>query len=325
MSFYAAVSEADGIVGPSIVWTDDHSYIDTNYSEHGALVYNQGFVGVPVPGLIGADSTDGWWLHYRLFSSDDFHIATPLIVLDSTGHRVVTITGTTGYPSLCLYDYQASTYGLTTFSDNGPYQAATTTTIDLHGYKSGSDAKVDLYLDGGASPYCTVTRTGTTSNGIGGVLLSGGGGYQSSSHFCVISEVIIADEDTRGLRAKTLLPAADGYHTDFNGGHADIAAKAQNGMGISTGTTGSLYTFTPTDFGFSSATIKAVVLNLLASTSDSKDLQAVVRRSSTDYLDSTAGCERGVLPKRVVMEVDPVTSSAWAISGLSSEFGVKSV
>ena len=146
----------------------------------------------------------------------------------------------------------------------------------------------------------------------------------TSTWYC--SEVIVTqDESTIGWRLASITPAADGFHTDWQGDFTGVETLG-DGKGISSGTVGDKqsWTFATLPAGVSgSAAVRGVFQNMFASTglAGPPQIAPFTRVSGTDY-DETAFTPSGI--DIVEFAGNPATSAPWTAAELANlEVGVK--
>ena len=156
--------------------------------------------------------------------------------------------------------------------------------------------------------------------------------FNSSAADKYISEVVVADYDTRGWNVVEMFPSSNGAVTGWSGDYTLVdEAFASNIDIMSTDPPNAISTFYGADLpsGPASQDILAVVVAITANVSPDgaiADLQPVLRLSSTNYPGSSLLFDEGVSTRQAVYTTDPSTSLAWVASDVNNlEYGVKAV
>lgn len=147
------------------------------------------------------------------------------------------------------------------------------------------------------------------------------------------SEIIIADEDTRGMKVVTLPPeAAGGTNTAWTGAYTDVDETALNDTDVlSSNTTGQIE-----QIGFSAFSmpsngwdVMAVVVGFRGKDDASgvQQVRASIRSGTTDYNGTTQPMTTSFDGYYHVWTQDPDTGPAdWTIAGVDAlEYGVESI
>jgi len=149
----------------------------------------------------------------------------------------------------------------------------------------------------------------------------------------VYSSIILANEDTRGMRLTQQLPTGAGATSQWGGTYASIDETGINDTdSISTSVIGDVSTFSfpaiPTDFNSSAWVVKAVAAGLRATATPEGDIDVagVVRTASTNYETAALDIPPSYIGKQAIWEVNPNTTAAWTYSDASgAQIGVKAV
>jgi hypothetical protein len=201
--------------------------------------------------------------------------------------------------------------------------------IDIHIVLSDTVGKFELYIDG------TLTATLTTSDTIRTAATTIDRITLRSPNVdtisCYYSGIIVADEDTRGMRLVQRLPTGAGAETDWTGAYTAIDEIGINDADFITSATAnqtSTFTFNDLPSEFNGSPIAAVVVSerVQGSAISPTTLQNVARVGSTDYPDDTEHATTTAYgPAQTVFNVNPATLTEWTASTVNAaEFGVKS-
>jgi hypothetical protein len=148
----------------------------------------------------------------------------------------------------------------------------------------------------------------------------------------IVSEWIVADEDTRDLRVAALSPTADGANTAWTGTYADVDETGVNDADFASSTSANdVETYVMGDIHSSVAgyNVAALVVSMRArrGASGPQNLQGAVRISGTNYTSSSVDAlTTSFAPRRAVFTTNPATSFPWlqaAVNG--AEIGMKSI
>lgn len=144
------------------------------------------------------------------------------------------------------------------------------------------------------------------------------------------SAIIIADEDTRGMRLEQKLPSGAGATTGWTGAYTTVD---ETGIGDTdyawSDTLNALSTFAyPASHADFSAgyNVRAVIAGMRAAApgDGSKKLAGVVRTSGTDYATAALAARTQYGRAQAIWDVNPDTLAAWTVSAASgSQIGMK--
>ncbi|AGH31477.1 hypothetical protein LOKG_00041 [Loktanella phage pCB2051-A] len=143
------------------------------------------------------------------------------------------------------------------------------------------------------------------------------------------SEIIIADQDTRGMKVKTMFGNAAGANSGFTGGYADVSGFVgpQETTAITSDTAGQISTFGLADPLASSAAILGVFINARGTkgASGPQGVNGVLRTGGVNYHSVDKAFE-GILKSRSFSwDVNPATGLNWTTAELTAlEAGVRS-
>ena len=181
---------------------------------------------------------------------------------------------------------------------------------DLHIKDYGSSATVDIYRNGALIASYTGNISVPGLSGFTNVAFKGEGTYGGRGN---VSEVIVADEDTRLMRLKTLAPSATGDTNSWSGSYADIDETTISD-------TDKLYTSTPdadalfnlTNMPSGNYTPLAVKLNTrFVNESSQHGLQQGVKTNGSIYLSDTQQALKYWGNEEVLYNTNPVTGLPW--------------
>jgi hypothetical protein len=144
----------------------------------------------------------------------------------------------------------------------------------------------------------------------------------------VVSEVILADEDTRGMGLSALAPNGAGNYSQWIGDHTETSSDDMATV-VSSGATAEKLSSTLSTFGGPASTaLRAlvVVTNSSARGGVVGDIRNFVRIASTDYNGSALGVTPGLERYTAVWDTNPNTAVLWDTTDFSStEIGIESL
>jgi len=324
MSIRKVAGEPEQFTGSYDGWTASYSSLfDSNYARGNVQVNRTTEAVLTLPSAIVGASENAWvhfsWAFYRTSSWQSYADIWFCRLHDGNGDLVAEIGATNGVPEITVYGTDDSTQtatGSTACVMDQRY------TFDLHVAQSGSDVVAVLYQDGVA--IATATLAGKSARDTQAVHFRGGINYSTIESY--LSEVIVADEDTRSMRLYTLAPTADGAQTDWSGGYADVDETTPDGTEISTTTADATSTFTHA--GGVAGSVRAVAVSAyFRAADDGSDVDAVLRIAGTDYsaaLDADPGLS--LTHGQAIWNTSPATGSPITDSEINgAEFGVVAV
>lgn len=190
----------------------------------------------------------------------------------------------------------------------------------------GADVTMTLYLDGVESRSATAANTAARSAPVKMVMEHDDMVFTSGGDELYYSEIIITDnESTIGWRLTSMVPDADGTHTDWLGDYSALLDYG-DGASISTDVAGEKESWSLSDYaGPSSVTsIRAVVNQVQALSGAESPVTQVTTFTRQDGVDTdvaTAAANGKVL---AAMDINPKTGLPWTLSDLVGiEMGVK--
>ena len=138
--------------------------------------------------------------------------------------------------------------------------------------------------------------------------------YSSTWFSC--SEIIFADEDTRSMSLKTLVPNAAGDTNEWDGAYTDIDEIVLNEIDAIYTTVGDeVQTFGLSDLPAGTFVVKAVKTAYRAIDSAGDfSLQPGIKTNSAVNLESTVTLEYGFTNQHVLYTVNPETTNQWTIA-----------
>ena len=208
----------------------------------------------------------------------------------------------------------------------GPMGANTLRAIDIKIDTTGSNTVFELYSDQ------VLIKSHTAASSLGNPVsifwvMRDLVGFAQETHF-VISEFIVADEDTRDFGLSDMTPDATGNHTAWSGDHVETGAVDLGRLAHVTTTGQKLSSGLSSFAGPASSALKALVVTNYASVRGGTvgDIRNFLRINSTDYDGVAFGVGEAVQPFINVFLTNPDTASDWDTTDFSGvEIGIESL
>lgn len=170
----------------------------------------------------------------------------------------------------------------------------------------------------------------TASTTINRIKMTGGGA--AASNDWTISEMVVADTDTRDFRVAALAPTGNGTNTAWTNDYLNVDETGLDDTDyISGASNGDIETYTAGDIdsSLSTADVAAVVVATRSRRGGTgpQNLQGVVRTNSTNYASSSiSNLSTAFGPAQAIWMTNPDTGSAWTYAQVNGlEIGVKAV
>ena len=191
----------------------------------------------------------------------------------------------------------------------------------------GASGSFELYVGG------TLQSSGSASmtsvNDIAKVRCHSGTTSASNRH--CFSQIIVATTSTVGWKYYLKPPTGNGANTAFTNDYTAVDETTLSDADyITSGVANDVETFTGAALSLGSFIVKAVVVSMRAKNDGVApvNVQAALRRGSTNYFSSNLSINSGFGPALGIFETDPSTGVAWTASDAGSsatEFGAKSI
>ena len=247
-----------------------------------------------------------------------FYVADPRTGLHSkimfresiASNKAIAIRGS--YADLLITSYNGTTHTtLVTATDVLTYDP---TAFDVQLISYGAAGTVNVYANG----VLIATYTGDLT--VCGAASLSCFYFGSASNDEFFSEIIIADEDTRLMRLKTLAPNADGDTNDWTGAYTDVDELEGSDIDkIYTDTDGDDFQCNLTGMPAGSYQVKAVKITARAvDAAGVLGVQLGVKSGGTVNVGSTQEVEGYWTLIERLMSVNPVTGVAWTPTDIES-------
>lgn len=200
-------------------------------------------------------------------------------------------------------------------------------TISIHAVVNSAAGSINVYV------------SGTNRLSSGALDLSGipaldkfrvfGGTISASDFRAWVSQVIMADESTIGMRLRTVPATGAGADTAWTGTYTEIdEAVYSDADFVNSPTADQVELFAQSTTVPTGYVVQAVVVTARAKKGSSgpANLQLAVRSNGTNYFSSSQALDEGYGAHFNVWETDPATSADWTTSAANAiQFGVKSI
>lgn len=270
------------------------------------------------------------WLHLDYYADDSWATNYNMVEIRSSTYGVVARLRVTGYQSVIAEVYDGANWvGFGTYNAFANFNPST---VDIYLSIAPSGGQATWYYNGGlVGTYTGDTQGYAATSIIDNIRFLTNNNYNDT---CAISQVIVADEDTRGMKVATLAPSGAGALSDWTGTFADVDETAPSDLDyISTSAANTGELFTMTDLSSTAQNgyeVKAVVQSARASKglTGPQNLQYYMYSNGTvNPSPNIAGLTNNfaTMPQ-YVWATDPSTGSAWTIPNVNNlQAGFKSI
>ncbi len=251
------------------------------------------------------------WYHYRMAAAGSFSTYNTIkifTVQDGAGDELAFIEA---YDSFMRASANGDTV-VVGVSGGPALLAGATIMVDVKVTVTTTDVSIDVYTNSALVTSATAANTG------GKGVASSFGFMNPNGWDYYVSEVIIADADTRGLRLTRLNPTAAGNYTQWAGGFSELGDDSLTTAAVS-GTVGNrvssvLATYSGSD----------VISSVVASIRGSLSVGAVggvsnsLRIGTTDYDGVVIPLAPASAPYATEWTADPSDSAAWTAAKVNA-------
>lgn len=223
-------------------------------------------------------------------------------------------------------DWKCQYWNGSTFIDVGsPFQITSTglNTWDFE-FLPGSTGVFRLSLNNSSIPLVSVSNFSAAVNNF--AIVDVGNPYQTLTY---VSEVCLADFDTRGVKVASYRPTGNGFHTDGTGTFSDVNSVTRTDTtGIGLPASGNRKTFTKNNLIASGMVIDTAIINAATAVTGGvvTNARGLIRRAGTTVTTGNIAPAPGfgLTPRSVELSVDPTTGSRWLLADFNnSEFGLE--
>lgn len=187
------------------------TYRDTKYSR---CALNMGLKSIYTPEWTPISSL---WMHFHIFNSNSA-IWYKLGFRKSGTDAFIGMYYTSGTSSVRLYKYDGTTYTALVTSDITPFTSSSSNIVDIQVSSYGSNGTINAFVNGQLACSYTGDIAVLSQTTLDYAIFE----CPHSSYLYYLSEVIIADEDTRGMHLSTLIPNAAGDQNQWTGAYTDV-------------------------------------------------------------------------------------------------------
>lgn len=197
-------------------------------------------------------------------------------------------------------------------------------TIDIHAVVNSASGSIKVYLSGTERiDSGTIDLSGITS--LGKVRFYGG----VNTYYSYVSQVIVADESTIGMRLFTVPVTGAGATSSWTGTYTEIDeiiyADADFINSASVNQVSTFATTVPSLTGYQTKAI-AVTARAKCGASGPQNIEMALRSAGTNYFSSNFALDAGYRAFCNVWNTDPATAGAWAGAAVTAaQPGVKSI
>jgi hypothetical protein len=270
---------------------------------------------------------DSLWVHFAITDGAGVTGATdvkPMVLANAAGTELFRVNWSSSGGTMSLEYWNGSAWAT----------AGSSFTINANTAVQHCDLNV---VGNSASGSCQLLVAGTTRASATGVDLSAvksitkhrSYGIGSSTSAQALSQVVVADESTVGMRVLTRYPNGAGANSDWTGTYADVDELVYSDadfLNSATANQVSMFTQTgPTITGYSVRAV-AVAARAHCGASGPQNLQLALRSSGTNYFSSSKALSAGYSANINIWETNPATSAAWVNTAIDAlQPGVKSI
>ena len=296
---------------PTLGTTTSGAYFDTTRVDYGMVLSdNVSYVQLDPHTESSVDAT---WYHFGLwYDTGGVNDTGGFFQWVDASNDVIC-----GFDITDGYGFYPRVYGDTTVTGAKVAMTQALHSLDVKITVTASDITMDVYVAKVLASTATVTNA-TASKGkpvklnptMADVIYSSGFAF-------VISEVIVAETDTRDMRMKKREMDADGFHVDFVGGYENVADENETTFVVAAAN-GEQSSFTMPAYS-SASSIVAVVLSARAAKHGTTpaNMRQGFRIGGVDYDGDQVAAGDNLENKIAVFENNPATSLPWTDTEIS--------
>lgn len=310
MSLFHLINTASEIGGGSQRVTTSHAR-DTNYVDEEIEFPRSDLTRVQFP----LSAPTSVWVHFRVFMPsqvDNLADGYWMEFYDQAGNRVAFIEMFDGVSSA-----RTAVSGSTIAGSNVIFASSTLYTLDLHCEITATDVVFSIYNGGTLTSQSSQAKSSITS--IDRFDFMWFNISRSDAAPVRFSEIIIADEDTRGMRLATLKPNANGAETGWNGDFNDV--DVESGSAITSSVAGARETFDLSAYaGLATTTaVRTVAVKTIGSApaSNPREMKHLLRLGTTNYEGAQFAPQSNEW-KMTAWDTDPSTTAPWDTADLGA-------
>jgi hypothetical protein len=293
-------------------------YYDPTYVSQASLLnQDNSFLLINLPSEVSANSENGVWVGFRCgqnYPANSYDASRDFVVVRDANQDIAfqtVFSSSNANQNLSVFNAAGSSV-ITSTPQQILSASAGVIKYDLHYYAIAGNVYCDLYRDGiilmSVGPLAGVAR------GVKTIALSALGTNQFYN--MGISEIVVADEDTRGMRVSDKNSLSAGTNTDWTGTVDSLSSD----------TIGDLSTFAYTNGEQPPLTgVRAIAVNAQMA-ADGGDVQVVLRKGGVDYKSGALNANATPIGLGHVWNSDPSGGSFGTLDDLEAlEFGVEHI
>ena len=331
MTIYLATNNVNDFGGITDGVTVDTSFFDSTYVDSAVIMKSRNGGGFPVimghPFSTASDSQA--WVHFDLhmpITNSSVVDGSFMTWLDTDGNRLLASSFINGNLILTVYNGAIAS----TSNGTGFFLPQGLATYDILYEDDGVDVNLSVYIDGVL--FIGVTRAAAVTKKIPSVFIwdnidSGSG----SSDFAYVSQVIMANESTIGMKLQSISPNAIGNYADLSATVTEVTDGIQT-TGWIGDTAAQKQSFTTTGYSLPATRIVHSVLpefELRFGATGPQNIRPFVRIGGVDYtapadLQPDNRTKRGLVG--YAWTTNPATALPWTgteIAALEAGYEVK--
>lgn len=337
MTIYFTGTERDVITGGTSVTTNSQNF-DPAYSLSAIKVSHLTSAGISLPIEFGANSINGWWLQV-VYGWDTMPYSgtilwNGIIIKNANLNTIARISGTANETGSYSQSARLRVYGAdgtSNYIDISGVFAAQKFVYTLHCYTNlDGKATIDFYVNNllkGTVSIANISpnRNFHTVECYAGQVYSGNPGTSIGNWGAGISEFIIADESTIGMRVKTYRPTADGTHTTWAGNYDNVNNNDIGIDAISTQLSNAAETFLHGATLNEGTAIRALAVGAAIASANPTGAKAILNIDGNLYQqDFEKSLTQGAASNIAIYEDNPATGLSFTAADFNSlEFGVQ--
>jgi hypothetical protein len=218
---------------------------------------------------------------------------------------------------IALWKYDNTTWTQLASEPGASMVAATLNKLDMQVVSYGAAATVRVYLNGGASPVLTYTGdvVAGTAVSLDRVVMG------QNSNIEYVSEIIVADDDTRALSLATLAPSANGDLNQWTNTYTNINPTILvDSTYISDATSGDVFecNLSASPSGSFSVPAVKVIARAAQTGAGIASLSVGVKTNGAVNEPAAAALALGFASMETYYATNPVTASAWTAADLDA-------
>lgn len=250
-------------------------------------------------------SVNSAWLHGRISIADVSYYTLRLGLTNDQGKGIYMAAYSS---TLYIFSYNGTTW--TSLASQGSTLPIGQGTWDIHIENYGENATITCYANGIQKLQYSGNISISGVSGFSNMSYTGENYYNGRGD---VSEIIVADEDTRLFRLKTLAPNAAGDTNDWTGAYTDIDETSYSDVDkIYTGQSGNLFTSNLTGMPSGEWSVKAVkMVSRAVDGTGSLGVKLGVKTNGTVNVGDVENCSGYWGSHERLMTVNPVTGVAW--------------